>query len=338
MLKALASKGLHLADDVALAMAPNAQPQRDALVTVLFHALYRDRGQLSDPALAPNQNVTVEDFRVFIGTMLESGYSVVSPAAVEAGLPLGGKYLMITFDDGYFNNTLALDVLASFQVPAVFFVSAGHVLQGKAFWWDALSRELAKTGGSAHEYASELRKLKSLTPDQIERQLQTRFGEPARRPHSDLDRPFTPAELQDFARSPWVHVGNHTCDHAILTNCAAHEVERQIAGCQQALRDLLGYAPIAIAYPNGNFSQPIVDASLAAGLRVGFTVLPRRDQLPLTPRSRMTLGRFQFEGGKDAREQCRKFSAGFVPSHLVKRFIHSRAGNAGALHSMQRDA
>ena len=323
MLKALARKGLHLADGVALAIAPNAPAEADALVTVLFHSLYRDPSRLSDSALAANQNVTVEDFRAFVGAMLDSGYTAVSPVALDTGLPRGGRYLMITFDDGYFNNTLALDVLEQFQVPATFFISARHVLQEKAFWWDAFSRELAKAGASAHVQASEIRKLKSLTPDQIEGHLEARFGKSALRPRGDLDRPLTQGELKDFARSKWVHVGNHTCDHAILTNCPAHEVERQVRGCQQALQDLVGYAPVAIAYPNGNFSQAIVDASLAAGLRVGFTVLPHRDQLPLTVGGRMTLGRFLFEGGQDARAQCRKFSAGFVPSHLVKTLIHS---------------
>ncbi|MGZ5785233.1 MAG: polysaccharide deacetylase family protein [Ramlibacter sp.] len=323
MLKALARKGLHLADGVALAVAGNVHGEGGVLVTTLFHSLYCDRGQLADTALGPNENVTVEDFRAFVGAMLESGYTAVAPATLEAGLPPGGKYLTITFDDGYFNNALALDVLEQFQVPATFFISSNHVLQHKAFWWDACSRELAQAGASAREQQIEIRKLKAMTPARIDEHLRTRFGHAALRPHSDLDRPFTPAELKDFARSKWVHVGNHTCDHAILTNCSAQEAEHQIRGCQQALQDLVGYAPAAIAYPNGNFSQEIVDASLRAGLRLGFTVLPHRDKLPLTARSRMALGRFQLEGGQDAREQCRKFSAGFVPSHVVKTLIHS---------------
>ena len=321
MLKTLARKGLRLADNLALAIAPCAQVEGDALVCVLFHSLCRNRSQLSE--LDPYQNVAVEDFRAFVGTMLESGYTAVGASAVEAGLSPGGKYLAITFDDGYFNNTLALDVLEQFHVPATFFVSANQVLQKKAFWWDAFSRALTEAGASVRERNTALRRLKTLTPEQIDGELQTRFGQSALRPRSDLDRPFTPSELKDFSRNKWVHIGNHTCDHAILTNCGIHEVERQIRGCQQALQDLVGYAPTSIAYPNGNFSDSVVDVSLSAGLRVGFTVLPHRNKLPLTQRSRMLLGRFQLEGGKGTGEQCRKFSAGFVPSHIMKTLIHS---------------
>jgi peptidoglycan/xylan/chitin deacetylase (PgdA/CDA1 family) len=323
MLKALARKGLQLADGVALRVAPNARAEGDTLVTVLFHSLCPNGESM--------QNVTVEDFRAFVGAMLERGYTPASPEQVDAGLARGGKHLMITFDDGYFNNTLALRVLEQFQVPATFFISSDHVLQHKAFWWDAYSRELSKSGVSALEQQIEIRKLKRLPPGQIDEYLGRRFGQAALRPHGDLDRPFTPDELKDFARSPWVHIGNHTCNHAILTNCTASEIEGQVRGCQRALQDLAGYAPIAIAYPNGNFSQAIVDASRAAGLRLGFGVLPRREKLPLAALSRMALGRFQFEAGNDARRQCRKFDAAFVPSHAVKALIHSPRRAAAAV-------
>jgi peptidoglycan/xylan/chitin deacetylase (PgdA/CDA1 family) len=315
MLKTLARKGLQLADGVALRIASNAHAEGDTLVAILFHGLCPDRED--------RQNVTVEDFRAFVGAMLESGYTAASAAQVDAGLARGGKHLVITFDDGYFNNTLALGVLEQFQVPATFFISSDHVLQRKAFWWDAYSRELSKAGVSVLHQQTEIRKLKRLAPAEIDAFLKQRFGEAALRPQGDRDRPFTPDELKDFARSRWVHIGNHTCDHAILTNCTAHEIERQVRGCQRALQDLVGYAPIAIAYPNGDFSQGIIDASCAAGLRLGFGVLPRREKLPLAARSRMTLGRFGFEAGKDAREQCRKFDAAFMPSHAVKTLIHS---------------
>ena len=41
---------------------------------------------------------------------------------------------MLTFDDGYYNNHLALPVLEEFDVPALFFISTNHVKQQKCFW------------------------------------------------------------------------------------------------------------------------------------------------------------------------------------------------------------
>jgi peptidoglycan/xylan/chitin deacetylase (PgdA/CDA1 family) len=327
MLKSLAKKGLEVADNFFVSVDAGRTPKSGTLVTVLMHSLYESRSRVGDRSLTPDQEVTVADFRRFVEVMLEYGYTVVSPAQVDAGLKPGGKYLMITFDDGYFNNTLALDVLEQFHGPAVFFVSTGHVLENKAFWWDGLSRELARSGVTRSERDAEIRRIKVSSPGKIEDWLRTRYGASVLAPGSDLDRPFTPAELKHFARNQWVHLGNHTRDHVILTNTTPQEVARQVQGCQEALADLTGQTPIAIAYPNGNYSRAVVEASLAAGLRIGVTCLPSRTRLPLDGnKSRMTLGRFQFWGGRDICQQCRKFGSSFIPTHMLKTLMKSRLG------------
>ncbi len=325
MLKGLVKNGLEVADNFFVSAGSRWAPKSGTLVTVLFHALYKNRAQVGDRLLAPNQEVTVADFRRFVELMLEYDYTVVSPAQVDAGLVPGRKYLMITFDDGYFNNTLALDVLEQFRIPAVFFVSTSHVLENKVFWWDGFGRELARSGATRREQDAEIRRIKVTSPGKIEEFLRARYGASVLTPRSDLDRPFSPAELKHFARSQWVHLGNHTLDHAILTSASPGEVTRQVQGCQRALAAIAGQTPIAIAYPNGNYSREVVKASLEAGLRIGVTCLPWRARLPLDGnKCRMTLGRFHFWGGRDIRQQCRKFSTSFVPTYMLKTLINSR--------------
>lgn len=325
MLRTLARQGLDRVDDWFAAMGHGATPAGGCLISVLFHSLYRDRTQVDDDALAPNQNVTVEDFRAFVEAILAMGYTAVSPAQVDAGLAPGGRYVMITFDDGYFNNTLALDVLAAYQVPATFFISTGHVLQNKGFWWDAFSRQLARSGMSPRDRHLEIHAIKTLTSSGIEERLRTRFGNSVFRPQGDLDRPFTKPELQDFARNRWVHLGNHTRDHAILTRCTGDEMAREINACQAALKDITGEAPIVIAYPNGNHSDKVVHAAMKSGLRLGLTVRPFLNRLPLPPgEARMTLGRFLYWGGRDAKAQCRRFSTPFIPGHAIRSLLLAR--------------
>jgi len=324
MLKTIARRGLNAADSLCLAAGGLARERTGMLVSVLFHSLYPDRAHLGDPALAPNQDVTVPVFRSFVAGMLDAGYSAVTPAEVDAGLDESGRHMLITFDDGYYNNTLALDVLQEFRVPATFFISTGHVRQGKAFWWDALSRGLASIGVVGPPQRREIERFKHWTPDAIESELLRRFGERVLEPCGDLDRPFTAAELRQFAASPWVHLGNHTRDHAILTRCAPTDMARQISDCQQALAEWTGHRPIAIAYPNGNHSPAVVTAAAEAGLRVGFTVAPGPALLPLAAATaRMTVGRFLFHGQRDIRRQCRLFGARAVPSHWIHRLLHS---------------
>jgi peptidoglycan/xylan/chitin deacetylase (PgdA/CDA1 family) len=324
MLKTIVREGLDAADRLCLAAGNLAGERASLLVTVIFHSLYPDSAHLGDPALAPNQDVTLPVFRSFVATMLDAGYSVVTPAEVDAGLDADGRHLMITFDDGYFNNTLALDVLQEFRIPATFFISTDHVHEGKAFWWDAFSRGLASQGITGAAQRREIERIKQWAPEAIEAELLRRFGDRALEPCGDLDRPFRAGELRQFAASPWVHLGNHTRSHAILTRCEPHEMTRQIVDCQRAMADLTGCRPIAIAYPNGNHSPATVKAATDAGLRLGFTVMPKPALLPLTAGTeRMTVGRFLFHGQRDIRLQCQMFGARAVPSHWLQRMLHS---------------
>lgn len=312
---------LALADRMFWNLSGRLLPEKPSLVTVAFHSLCASRALIDDPALAPNQNVSVVDFRNLVETVLDDGYAAVSPAQVDAGLPDGGKYVMFTFDDGYFNNVLALDVLNEFRVPATFFVSSNHVLEGKAFWWDALNRQLLKAGATEHQRNRAIAEIKALSADRIEDHLRSRYGVRCLLPSSDRDRPFTRSELAHFARQPWVHLGNHTCDHAILTRCPPSEMRRQIQECQDALQAICGYAPLAISYPNGDCSPAVVEAALASGLRLGLTVRPSHNRLPLRARRLLNLGRFYFYGDSHPRDELLKWRAGYVPSSLLKRAL-----------------
>lgn len=49
------------------------------------------------------------------------------------------KSIVITFDDGYFDNLLnARPLLIQYQVPATMFVATGFF--GRLFWWDELAK------------------------------------------------------------------------------------------------------------------------------------------------------------------------------------------------------
>jgi peptidoglycan/xylan/chitin deacetylase (PgdA/CDA1 family) len=320
MLRELIRQGADIVDDIVVS-ASSSSSSEGSLTGVIFHALQERNLQPGISPLAPNLAVPVPVFRAFVEQMLELGYTVVSPAQIDAGLDPAGRYLAITFDDGYFNNALALEVLDEFRIPATFFVSSGHVREGKAFWWDALSRLQSGSGDGGRALRAETERLKRLRHGEAERILCERFGPSFLKPGSDLDRPFNPAELARFAASPWVHLGNHTRDHAILTNCTPAERLAQIVACQRELEEMTGKRPVAIAYPNGNSSTAVVASAVEAGLHVGFTVRPTRTPVPMARGAQMSIGRFFFHGGKDVRRQCRMFGARFVPSLALKRLL-----------------
>lgn len=283
--------------------------ERNALLSFLFHSLFRNEAEIAQNLVDPLQRTTVAQFRQFIEYYLENDYRFVSPADVLAGLSPDGKYALISFDDGYFNNTLARPILEEYRVPAVFFISTDHVRENKCFWWDALYRERTAQGASHSRIKAEAVGMKSLTSEQIESRLINRFGPDTLKPRGDIDRPFNPDELREFAQSSQVHLGNHTANHAILTNYSADEVRRQVAGCQEALREMTGMQPTAIAYPNGANNAVIVQTCGELGLRLGFTIRPEKVFLPVGAGSDgiLRLGRFCPHGEGPMLSQCRTY-------------------------------
>ncbi|HEV7299961.1 MAG TPA: polysaccharide deacetylase family protein [Tepidisphaeraceae bacterium] len=285
------------------------RPERPALMSFLFHSLFRDEREIAMNHVDPLQRTTVAQFRQFIEYYLEHGYTFIDPQDVLNGLKADRKYALITFDDGYFNNALALPILNEFRVPATFFISANHVRDNKCFWWDVLHRERCQRGASPQQIYREGAAMKSMTTEAMEVQLTRHFGTDAFRPRSDIDRPFTPSELRDFASNPYVHIGNHTANHGILTNYPPDQVREQVAGAQAMLTEMTGKTPISIAYPNGGHSLEVVRICREAGLKVGFTVRPEKSALPLgEPDSDLLrLGRFCPHGESSIIGQCRTY-------------------------------
>ena len=282
------------------------------LISFLFHGIFTNESEISRNLCHPQQSMTVSKLRVFIEHFLEHGYLFVSEADLLGGLRTPGKYVLATFDDGYYNNVRALPVLREFGIPASVFVSARHVELGRCFWWDVLYREAISRGSSLAECARKEAQFKERTHDEIERSLVKLFGNGAFLPRSDVDRPFSPDELRDLAREPGVFVGNHTMDHAILTNYRDDHMTAQISDAQQALTEMTGRTPLFISYPNGNVSPRIVAASLAAGLKLGITVRSGRDRVPLDDASsrRMLLRRQILWGDTDIGRQCVAYRSG----------------------------
>jgi len=311
---------LDVMDAAAARLYLSVKSEGPSLLALLFHVLFRDSREAGENHVHPQQHMTVGCFRRIIEYFLRNGYCFVSPHDVLQGLDPSKKYVMLTFDDGYFNNTLALPVLHEFNVPAVFYISTDHVRQGKNFWWDVVYRQALQANATPAVIEQQLTELKILRTADIEAELKQRFGPGCLTPLGDVDRPFTAQELRDFAREKHVHIGNHTADHAVLTNYRTDEAEQQIKDCQQALREMLGIEAESIAYPNGCYNQQTLEMSRKVGLKLGVTVEQHKNPLPLgkEPLALMRLGRFVPWARPDMDRQCELFRSDVIPSKCVR--------------------
>lgn len=242
-----------------------------AVMILLFHGLFRNAREVTSGACDPQQGITVAFFSEFIESLLDQGM-VIRELEDAVQRPQRGLTAVITFDDGYFNNVHALDVLKRFGIPATFFISTKHVEEQKAFWWDAVYRQAARRGATAGAIRKQVRSLKRLRAEEIESHIMQWFGPGALTPVSDWDRPFSASELTEFARSQYVFLGNHTSDHAILVNYEAEGMRAQILEAQRFITRISGSTPRSIAYPNGNYDARVLQIARSAGLELGLTV------------------------------------------------------------------
>ena len=303
---------VRITDKAIASLYLSLKQERAGLLCFLFHSLFLDETQIAANVVDPLQHTTVAQLRQFIEYYLESGYRFIGQDELLGDLDPNGKFALLTFDDGYFNNTLARPLLEEFKVPAVFFISTDNVRENKCYWWDVLYRELMAKGASPKTIYGEQVAFKKLQTEQMEENLRERFGAGAFTPRGDIDRPFSTAELRDFAQSPFVYLGNHTADHAILPNYTEEQIREQIASAQHWLSELTTKPVVSIAYPNGDFTPRIREICAELGLKAGFTVQPTKNALPLTgPSAMLQVSRFAPHKNESMRSQCRTYRSDF---------------------------
>lgn len=292
--------------DQVLAQKSLRFSERNGVLAFLIHGLFKDQKEISLNHVNPQQAITIEMFKEFIEYYLKLGYKFISQMDILNGLDQNKKYVMITFDDGYFNNQLAVPILNQYKVPAVFFISTKYILQDKCFWWDVIYRERIKRGFSLTLINKEIQNQKIKKHDEIEKYIIENFGKKAFTPISDIDRPFKPNELQKFSNEKYVYLGNHTTNHAILTNYSFKEIKNEIIEAEEYLLSLTGVKTNFISYPNGNFSKLIIQATKACDIQLGVTVDQEKNYLPFTLGQNQvyTLKRFILDGYRTIPEQC----------------------------------
>lgn len=237
---------------------------KDGLIVLYFHKLFADNSVIPSE-VDTQQNTRVLDFRKSIEYFLEKGYSFVS--VDDLSILESKKYVMITFDDGYYNNSLALPALTEYGVPALFFVSTGHVQNREAYWWDILHRRVS----NPNQRKRIKRNLKTLNPNKTKDFLLRNFGKDSLSEMNEHDRPFTEDELKDFARQKFVTIGSHTVNHANLAYCSLSEIQYELSESKRYLESILGRPTNTLSYPNGSVDDRLYETAKAAGYDYGFT-------------------------------------------------------------------
>ncbi|WP_437185222.1 polysaccharide deacetylase family protein [Planctomicrobium sp. SH668] len=228
---------------------------------------------------------------------LRQNYDVLRISDLEEKLPKRGRYVLITFDDGYRDNfELALPVLKQLGTPATFFITSGFIDNKPIAWWDEIAwmirrcshqvfhhpqvdqNPIAVQSIEEHEVAIQrcLRTFKSIPSSETEEFLETLA--------SVTGSERCSREVTESIWMTWdmireldankMDLGGHTVTHPVLAYSDPVEQEWEINQSKRRIETEIGHPITAFSYPVGqpdSFNEITKTLLEKAGYLWGFS-------------------------------------------------------------------
>lgn len=209
-----------------------------------------------------------------------------------------GKYLLLTFDDGYRDNyELAFPVLQATAAKATFFIASGFIDQPRVAWWDEIAWMLrqsrlsaipscewfprglpldAETDYPTLAIGAAVRCYWSLPTEQTDRFLAdlAELTGSGRCPIDSAESIWMTWEMIRELAANGHDIGGHTVTHPVLAQCSSEQQREEILENRNRLTAELGQAPLAFSYPVGQphmFTETTHTLLSELGYRWGFS-------------------------------------------------------------------
>jgi peptidoglycan/xylan/chitin deacetylase (PgdA/CDA1 family) len=255
--------------------------EKNRVTIFYFHGIYASEEERNLNHVDPQNNVTINEFKEFVDYFLEHNYMFISPEDLLTDLPKDKIYGIISFDDGYFNNLLAINFLKQYKIPAVVFVTTKNIEEQSSYWWDIIYKYRKMENKPILDIKREQGHLKKFKYSYINEYIIKNFGRESICPWSDIDRPVTIEELKTLSQNPLLSIGNHTHNHAILINYSEQEIREELEKSNKIIKDITGKVPVSHAFPNGLFNNLVLKVAKEVGLRIVFTTVQKKNILPI---------------------------------------------------------
>jgi len=207
-----------------------------------------------------------------------------------------GRYVLITFDDGYLDNyQWAFPLLRAYNTPATFFLTTGFLDERKMAWWDEISWMIRSSTQSSLKLPSWSDQELALNPEQAKQNTKCLLRIYKELPGEQTEEFMNalaeaagtgrcPAEVSNQVWMDWdmiremseagMDIGGHTVNHPVLANHPEETQEFEVTHCKQRIETELQQSISAFSYPVGarnSFDQHTRTCLERAGYRWGFS-------------------------------------------------------------------
>jgi peptidoglycan/xylan/chitin deacetylase (PgdA/CDA1 family) len=282
-----------------LGLASLARPLLGGAGTVLvFHRI-----RAADPtsAFSTNyrNNVAPEAFERLLDTLAEDGLAIVGleEALLRQQAPAAGRFVCLTFDDGYRDNhDTLLPIIEARRVPVTVYITPGLIDGSAPLWWCALEEVIARetkislpipndtdflaTDRSTKQRAYTVAAQFMLTarPAAAARMMEVlaeRYGVDAAA--LAAQHMMTWDMVRRLAASAQVEIGAHTLSHPVLATLDETTASHEMAASRDRLEHETGRPVRHFAYPYGTrttIGRREIQLAAALGFRTAVTSMP----------------------------------------------------------------
>lgn len=204
-----------------------------------------------------------------------------------------GRYLLVTFDDGYRDNyELAYPVLKSLEIPAVFFIATGLIENKELPWWDKVAYLIQRSHiqkiklpywsdtveftGNRQIFVrlilNQIKKSKSPIGEQIT-DIENFVGMPSPYPDAEF---MTWDNIRDLSANG-MDIGAHSHSHDILAKLDDEQMLFELSHSKSILEEQLGKPVRAFSYPVGSkntYNNSVIEALKNNGYEIAFNFHP----------------------------------------------------------------